>query len=120
MNACYAQSKYRLNDYFRLRFQGRLTEYRSQHGSAAKGFGLVWEKTLEEVPVDDVAQGQLYRGLIKWAKRQELYAILNERSKSASTRKGKSGLEVADSGVFELKDYEEISRRLSNEARAEV
>ena len=58
---------------FRLRFQQRLTDYQLRRGSAAEGFGLVWEKTLEEVPVDDNAQGKLYRELIQWARSDELF-----------------------------------------------
>jgi hypothetical protein len=58
---------------FRLRFQRRLADYHLRQGSAAEGFGVVWEKTLEEVPVDDAAQGRLYRQLIDWARHDKLF-----------------------------------------------
>jgi hypothetical protein len=53
---------------FRSRFQHKLLEYRSRHGSAAEGFGRVWEETLAEVALDSDAQGTLYQELITWAK----------------------------------------------------
>jgi hypothetical protein len=59
---------------FRLRFQQRLTDHLLREGSAAEGFGLMWEKTLEEIPVDEEAQGDLYQGLINWVKSDELFA----------------------------------------------
>jgi hypothetical protein len=59
---------------FRLRFQQRLTDYLLRNGSVAKGFGVMWEKTLEETPMDDDAQGDLYRELITWAKSDEVFA----------------------------------------------
>ena len=39
----------------------------------AEGFGVIWEKTLDEVPVDDDAQGELYRELIDWARSDRLF-----------------------------------------------
>ena len=57
-----------------MRFQQRLTDYLLCKGLAAQGFGVMWEKTLEENPVDDDAQGDLYRELINWAKSAELFA----------------------------------------------
>ena len=58
---------------FRLRFQQRLANYLFRQGSVAEGFGVIWEKTLEEVPVDDDAQGELYRELINWARDDKLF-----------------------------------------------
>ena len=58
---------------FRLQFQQRLTDHQLRQGSVAEGFGIVWEKTLEQVPVDDTAQGKLYRELIQWARSDELF-----------------------------------------------
>ncbi len=66
-NGCKSQER------FRLRFRRRLTDYLFQQGSAAEGFGVVWEKTLAEVPLDDETQAQLYRELIAWAKSDELF-----------------------------------------------
>ena len=58
---------------FRLVFQRRLNEHRKRYGSVAEGFGVIWEERLEEVPVDDNTQGELYRELLTWAKNAELF-----------------------------------------------
>jgi hypothetical protein len=58
---------------FRLRFQRSLTDFLVRNGSVAEGFGIVWEKTLEGVPLDDKAQGEAYRDLLSWAKSDELF-----------------------------------------------
>jgi hypothetical protein len=73
MNFDSAHSDCKSHQRFRLRFQRRLTEYQLRHGSAAEGFGAIWEKTLEELPIDDEAQGELYRELISWARSDELF-----------------------------------------------
>ncbi len=83
MNSGCTQSDGKLNARFRSRFQRRMADYWLQRGSAAEGFGAVWEKTLEEVPVGDEAQGQLYHELIHWAKNGELFAALNEPGQAA-------------------------------------
>ncbi len=58
---------------FRFQFQRRLNEYRQRYGSVAEGFGVIWEETLEEVPVDDKIQGELYRELLNWARQAALF-----------------------------------------------
>ncbi len=78
MNPDCTQGRWRLNECFRLRFQRQLADYWSRHGSAAEGFGVIWEQTLTEVPVDELAQGQLYRELIDWAKNGEISTVLNK------------------------------------------
>lgn len=65
---------------FRLRFQRALQRYASMHGSVARAFGLVLERTLQEVPVDDDTQVRLYWELIRWAKSCELFTAPVERS----------------------------------------
>ncbi len=64
---------------FRLRFQSRMAEYLAGAGSAAEGFGIVWEKTLEEFPLSDPDQAELYRELILWAKSDDLFTGPIER-----------------------------------------
>jgi len=64
---------------FRLAFQQRLSEYRKRYGSLAEGFGVVWEKTMEEFPVADEEQGELYRELLSWARDTELFSVMRSR-----------------------------------------
>jgi hypothetical protein len=73
MKPCGRLCGFKPQERFRSRFQRRLTEYRSSTASTAEGFGLIWEQTLEEVPLDDDAQGQLYREMINWARSDELF-----------------------------------------------
>ena len=65
--------RYNPKQLFRLRFQRGLTDFLCHNGSVAEGFGIVWEKTLERVPLDDKAQGKVYRELLAWAKSDELF-----------------------------------------------
>lgn len=44
-----------------------------RHDCAAEGFGLAWEQTLDEVPLDDAAQAEVYWELIRWARSNELF-----------------------------------------------
>ena len=63
--------------HFQLRFQRQLCEYLADHSSVAEGFGVVWERTLDEVPLDDMELGQVYRELIEWAQSDELFTKPN-------------------------------------------
>ena len=58
---------------FRLRFQRRLREALARQQSAASGFGPAWEQTLEEVPLEEADQAQVYWELIRWAASDELF-----------------------------------------------
>jgi hypothetical protein len=58
---------------FRWHFQRRLREYLARHGSVAEGFGPVWERILQEVPVEEAEQAELYWELIQWARGYELF-----------------------------------------------
>jgi hypothetical protein len=60
---------------FRREFQRSLRQYLARHGSVAEGFGLVWEFTLRDVPLEDSQQGQIYWELIQWARGYELFTI---------------------------------------------
>jgi hypothetical protein len=53
---------------FRLRFQQLLGEYSIRRSSVAEGFGLAWERALEEVALPAREQGPVYRELLAWAK----------------------------------------------------
>jgi hypothetical protein len=54
-----------MKDRFRLQFQQGLREYLAQHSCAAEGFGVVWERTLEQVPLEEAAQADIYWELIQ-------------------------------------------------------
>jgi hypothetical protein len=60
-------------DRFRLQFQHGLREYLARHSCAAEGFGLVWQRTLQEVPLHEAAQAEVYWELIQWARSYDLY-----------------------------------------------
>ncbi len=49
-------------------------------GSAAEGFGLMWERTLDEVPLDDIQQARAYHQLLAWAKSDELFTPAREEN----------------------------------------
>ncbi len=53
---------------FLRQFQRNLLDHVARYSSIAESFGVVWEQTLEAVPLDQRMQGQLYRELIAWAK----------------------------------------------------
>lgn len=63
---------------FRLRFERRLRDALARQQSVAESFGRTWEKTLEEVPLDDESQGRMYRHLIAWARSDELFTGTRE------------------------------------------
>lgn len=60
-------------DRFRLQFQQRLRAYLARHRSAPEAFGLVWERTLKEIRLDETAQMQVYWELVNWAMRYEFF-----------------------------------------------
>jgi hypothetical protein len=70
----------RSKERFRFEFQRGLRRRAFGNGSVAEAFGAVWEKTLEEVPLDEQSQGQLYRELIRWAGTEELYTGPREQT----------------------------------------
>lgn len=63
---------------FRLRFQSGLKQYLSTRESVAEGFGIVWEQTLDEVPLEDKLQRALYARLLDWARNAELFTKRND------------------------------------------
>ena len=65
---------------FRLHFRRELERFVSGHHSAAEGFGLVWEKTLDAVPLDDSSQAELYRELIHWARSGDIFTGPHEKA----------------------------------------
>jgi hypothetical protein len=59
---------------FCLRFERHLRRLSSDRRcSIADGFGLAWEKALDEVPLQDEEQPAVYWQLLCWAKRSELF-----------------------------------------------
>ncbi|MFO1497162.1 MAG: hypothetical protein U1G07_01980 [Verrucomicrobiota bacterium] len=54
-------------------FQRKLREALAHYQSAAVGFGPTWEQTLEEVPLEEGKQAQVYWLLIGWAKTAKLF-----------------------------------------------
>jgi len=58
---------------FSLRFKTRLQQLLQRYHSAAEAFGPAWEDTVDEVPLPEVEQGEVYRQLIDWAKGYDLF-----------------------------------------------
>lgn len=58
---------------FRMRFQTLLKQYLNAGGSVARGFGVVWDNTLQHVPISDELQASAYQELLAWAKSEELF-----------------------------------------------
>ncbi len=81
--SCYeygwSESRCKSQERFRLEFQRGLARYWAGHRSIAVGFGIVWEKTLEQVPLDDDLQATAYRELVHWARTAELFTPLQSR-----------------------------------------
>jgi len=57
---------------FCLRFKRRIRELLALDHSAAESFGVVWERTLDEVSLDDDGQAEIYWELIEWAGAEQL------------------------------------------------
>ena len=115
-----ARSQPKLKQRFRFCFRRWLTNYQSEHDSGAQGFGIVWEKTLEEVPIDEEAQGQLYRELISWAKSAGLFKVPTEASKAVRVADDDSGLAMLVNGVSGTQDYSRKGHRVFQEFQAEI
>jgi hypothetical protein len=64
---------------FRLKFQQGLREFLARNGSAAEGFGLVWEQTSEHVPLKEEEQAGLYWELIQWARSYDLFTCVEQK-----------------------------------------
>ncbi len=108
MNAERTATDLKLSDRFRLFFKRHLADYQAQHGFAPEGFGVAWEKALEQAPVDEQAQAQLYRELIDWAK-SELFALEEN-----------DALSVADINRVVPRDGSDWHHGLIQESRAEI
>jgi hypothetical protein len=63
---------------FRLRFQRLFRDFSVHACSAAESFGPAWEKAMEEVPLEETQQAEVYGQLIRWAKEHELFTGLRE------------------------------------------
>jgi len=57
---------------FCLRFKRRIRELLALGHSAAESFGIVWERTLDALPLDDDGQAEIYWELIEWAGAEQL------------------------------------------------
>ena len=53
---------------FRNHFQRSLKKCVAKGFSVEDSFGIVWEETLERIPLRDSEYGKLYEQLIAWAK----------------------------------------------------
>ena len=53
---------------FRQRFQSSLRVCMTRGFSPEESFGMVWVETLEEVPITEHDQAEIYGELIQWAK----------------------------------------------------
>ena len=58
---------------FRLQFQQGLREYLARNDSTVQAFAAVWEKTLEQVKIEQAEQPELYWELIQWARSYDLF-----------------------------------------------
>jgi hypothetical protein len=58
---------------FRLRFKKRLRQLLDCYGTRAEAFGPAWEATLQEVPLSEAKQVEVYWQLIDWARSEELF-----------------------------------------------
>jgi hypothetical protein len=68
-----AENTPKSKELFRLRFEQLLRDYALARRSTAEGFGLAWEKTLEDVPLAEEEQPTIYWELIRWARGRELF-----------------------------------------------
>ncbi len=69
----------RLKARFCSAFQRKLRDALSRDGSAAENFGIVWQETLERVPLEEPDQAEVYWKLIEWAK-SESYSQFTSHS----------------------------------------
>jgi hypothetical protein len=49
-------------------FKQKMRRRLARRLSAAEEFGIVWQKTLDQVPLEDLEQAEVYWALIKWAR----------------------------------------------------
>ena len=63
-----ARSRKPAKDEFRQRFQRSLRACLRKGFSVEECFGLVWEETLDLIPLPEPEQGPLYEEMIQWAK----------------------------------------------------
>jgi hypothetical protein len=68
-----------MKERFRLQFQQGLREHLARHAYTAEGVGLVWERTLGEVPLQEPAQAELYWELMQWARSYDLFTSAEQR-----------------------------------------
>ena len=61
-------SRYELKTRFSSVFKQKLRQLLCHQGSAAVEFGIVWQQTLDHVPLDELDQAGVYRELIEWTK----------------------------------------------------
>ncbi|MCI0627238.1 MAG: hypothetical protein L0387_37270, partial [Acidobacteria bacterium] len=70
--------KENVQDRFRAHFTRELVRYARKHLSIAESFGLVFEQTLDRIPLDEDEQRDLYRELLNWAKQSaELFPAIH-------------------------------------------
>jgi hypothetical protein len=54
-------------DRFRLQFQRALREHLARAHAGPEAFRVIWERTLEQVSLDETEQADLYWELIQWS-----------------------------------------------------
>jgi len=72
---------------FRVRFQRALRSCVRRRFSVAECFGVVWLETLEEIPLTDQEQSELYEQLIDWAKYLLFLDVIHSHSPGLFTPK---------------------------------
>ena len=65
---------------FRARFQRSLRNCVRRRFSVAECFGVIWLETLEEVPLTEGQQAELYDELIHWAKHTLFREVIDRYS----------------------------------------
>ena len=58
----------RYTEHFRQCFQGSLRSCIDQGLSVPECFGVIWEETVIERPLDEKEQGRIYPELLQWAR----------------------------------------------------
>jgi len=58
---------------FRVQFQHRLREHLARESSAPEAFQLAWDRTIQDVGLQEGAQAPLYWELVNWARSYDLF-----------------------------------------------
>ncbi len=74
-------------DQFRKRFQRSVRECIRHGFSMEESFGVIWNETLDENPLTETQEFELYQEMLAWAKQYLLTGTFSTSSQELSTRK---------------------------------